>query len=47
MKAKARTVYEICTIGFEGLLCKFGPAGEIRLIQQYESSDGDYMRDRK
>jgi len=41
------TPYEIRTIGFEALVRELGPAGAIRFMQQYESGQGDYTRDRK
>jgi hypothetical protein len=47
MKTDTLSFYEIRTIGFEALLRELGPAGAIRFIQQYETGQGDYTRDRK
>jgi hypothetical protein len=47
MKTETLSFYEIRTIGFEALLRELGPAGAIRFIQQYETGQGDYTRDRK
>jgi hypothetical protein len=47
MKNEFLTPYEVRTIGFEVLLRELGSAGAIRFIQQYESGQGDYTRDRK
>jgi len=47
MKAENPTLYEIRTIGFDALVRELGPAGAIRIIQQYESGHGDYTRNRK
>lgn len=47
MTAENLTLYEIRTIGFDALVRELGPAGAIRFIQQYESGQGDYTRDRK
>lgn len=47
MKTETLSLYEIRTIGFEALLRELGPAGAIRFIQQYETGQGDYTRDRK
>ena len=47
MTTETLTLYEIRTIGFEALLRELGPAGAIRFIQQYESGQGDYTRNRK
>lgn len=41
------TLSEIRTIGFEALLRELGPAGTIRVLQQYETGRGDYTRDRR
>jgi len=46
MSTKYLTPYEIRTIGFEALLRELGPAGAIRFLQQYETGQGDYSRDR-
>lgn len=47
MKTEPLSLYEIRTIGFEALVRELGPAGAIRFIQQYETGQGDYTRDRK
>ena len=47
MTTENLTLYEIRTIGFDALMRELGPAGAIRFIQQYESGQGDYTRDRK
>jgi hypothetical protein len=47
MKTETLSFYEIRTVGFEALLRELGPAGAIRFIQQYETGQGDYTRDRK
>ena len=47
MTTETLSLYEIRTVGFEALLRELGPAGAIRFIQQYESGQGDYTRDRK
>jgi hypothetical protein len=47
MKTETLSFYEIRTIGFEALLRELGPAGAIRFIQQYETGQGDYTRDRR
>ncbi len=47
MKTEPLSFYEIRTVGFEALLRELGPAGAIRFIQQYETGQGDYTRDRK
>lgn len=47
MKTEIPTLYEIRSLGFEALLRELGPAGAIRFIQQYETGQGDYTRDRK
>jgi hypothetical protein len=47
MKTETLSLSEIRTIGFEALIRELGPAGAIRFIQQYESGQGDYTRDRK
>ena len=47
MKTETLSLSEIRTIGFEALLRELGPAGAIRFIQQYETGQGDYTRDRK
>ena len=47
MKTDTLSFYEIRTVGFEALLRELGPAGAIRFIQQYETGQGDYTRDRK
>ncbi len=47
MKTEPLSLYEIRTIGFEALIRELGPAGAIRFIQQYETGQGDYTRDRK
>jgi hypothetical protein len=47
MKTETLSFYEIRTIGFEALLRELGPAGAIRFIQQYETGQGNYTRDRK
>ena len=47
MKTETLSFYEIRAIGFEALLRELGPAGAIRFIQQYETGQGDYTRDRK
>jgi len=47
MKTETLSLYEIRTIGFEALIRELGPAGAIRFIQQYETGQGDYTRDRK
>ncbi len=47
MKTETLSFYEIRTIGFEALLRELGPAGAIRFIQQYETGQGDYTRERK
>jgi hypothetical protein len=41
------TLHQIRVIGFEALIHELGPAGAIRFIQQYETGQGDYTRDRK
>ncbi len=41
------TLHQIRVIGFEALIRELGPAGAIRFIQQYETGQGDYTRDRK
>jgi hypothetical protein len=41
------TLHQIRVIGFEALVRELGPAGAIRFIQQYETGQGDYTRDRK
>ena len=40
------TPNEIRVIGFEALLRELGPVDAIRFIQQYETGQGDYTRDR-
>ena len=47
MKTETLSLYEIRTIGFEALIRELGPAGAIRFIQQYETGQGNYTRDRK
>jgi len=47
MKTETLSLSEIRTIGFEALIRELGPAGAIRFIQQYETGQGDYTRDRK
>ena len=47
MTTENLTLYEIRTLGFDALLRELGPAGAIRFIQQYESGDGDYTRNRR
>lgn len=47
MTTETLSLYEIRTVGFEALLRELGPAGAIRFIQQYETGQGDYTRDRK
>ena len=47
MKTETLSLYEIRTIGFEALIRELGPAGAIRFMQQYETGQGDYNRDRK
>lgn len=47
MTTENLTLYEIRTIGFDALVRELGPAGAIRFIQQYESGQGDYTRNRK
>lgn len=47
MKTETLSLYEIRTIGFEALIRELGPAGAIRFIQQYETGQGDYTRERK
>ena len=47
MTTENLTLYEIRTIGFDALIRELGPAGAIRFIQQYESGQGDYTRNRK
>jgi hypothetical protein len=47
MTTETLTLYEIRTVGFEALLRELGPAGAIRFLQQYESGQGDYTRNRK
>jgi hypothetical protein len=47
MKAASLSLYEIRVIGFEILIRELGPAGAIRFIQQYETGQGDYTRDRR
>jgi hypothetical protein len=46
MNTDYKTLYEIRTIGFEALLRELGPAGAIRFLQQYETGQGDYTRNR-
>lgn len=46
MKAETLSLYEIRTIGFEALIRELGPAGAIRFMQQYETGQGNYTRDR-
>lgn len=47
MTTETLSLYEIRTVGFEALLRELGPAGAVRFIQQYETGQGDYTRDRK
>ena len=47
MKTETLLLYEIRTIGFQALVRELGPAGAIRFIQQYETGQADYSRDRK
>ena len=47
MTTETLTLYEIRTVGFEALLRELGPAGAIRFLQQYESGQGDYTRNRE
>jgi hypothetical protein len=47
MTTETLTLYEIRTVGFGTLLRELGPAGAIRFLQQYESRQGDYTRNRK
>lgn len=47
MKTETLSLYEIRTIGFDALIRELGPAGAIRFIQQYETGQGDYSRDRR
>jgi hypothetical protein len=47
MTNETLSLYEIRTVGFEALLRELGSAGAIRFIQQYESGQGDYTRERR
>jgi hypothetical protein len=47
MTTENLTLYEIRTLGFDALIRELGPAGAIRFIQQYESGQGDYTRNRR
>jgi len=40
------TLHQIRVIGLEALLHELGPVGMIRFLQQYETGQGDYTRDR-
>jgi hypothetical protein len=47
MTTESMTLYQIRVVGFEALIRELGPAGAIRFIQQYETGQGDYTRNRK
>lgn len=46
MKVQINNLLEIRKKGLTALYNKLGPLGMIRFLQQYETGEGDYTRDR-
>ena len=40
------SINEIRKVGFKALITALGPVGTIRFLQQFDSGNGDYSKDR-